>query len=106
MSADKDNNAWMAQLMLQGTNFLNVSGDNVALITWKAAENGDGTILRLQEIAGKAAKAQISLPKRNISSARLCSGVEANVRILPVEGNAIHLTFQPFEVLTVRVLSR
>jgi alpha-mannosidase len=93
-------------LPAEGTNFLNTSGDNVALITWKEAENGDGTILRLQEIAGKSAESQISLPKSSISSARLCSSVEADLHGLPIEGNAVHLTFQPFEVLTVRIVSR
>jgi len=103
VSQDKPGNP-PRPLPAEGANFLNSSGDNVALITWKQAENGDGTILRLQEIAGKPAEAQISLTKANISSARLCSSVEVDMHSLPVENNAIHLTFQPFEVLTVRLL--
>jgi alpha-mannosidase len=105
VSQDKPGNP-PRPLPAEGANFLNSSGDNVALITWKEAENGDGTILRLQEIAGKPAAAEISLAKASISAARLCSSAEADVRTLPIENNAIHLTFQPFEVLTVRVVSR
>jgi hypothetical protein len=89
----------------EGANFLDISGD-VALITWKEAENGEGTILRLQEISDKPTQAQISPPKGNISSARLCTSVEADIRNVPVENNAVRLTFQPFEVLTVRLLSK
>ena len=35
--------------------FLDISNPNVALITWKQAEDGRGMILRLAELAGKAA---------------------------------------------------
>ncbi len=105
VSQDKPGNP-PRPLPAQGANFLNSSGDNVALITWKEAENGDGTILRLQEIAGKPAAAQISLPRAGISSARLCSSVEVDMHSLPVENNAVRLTFQPFEVLTVRLVSK
>jgi alpha-mannosidase len=93
-------------LPAEGANFLNISGETVALITWKQAENGEGTILRLQETAGNPAKAQISLPKGSISSARLCTSVEADTRSLPVDGNAVRLTFKPFEVLTVRLVGK
>jgi hypothetical protein len=105
VSQDKPGNP-PRPLPAEGANFLNSSGDNVALITWKEAENGEGTILRLQEIAGKPATAQVSFTKTNISSARLCSSVEADIHSLPVESNAVRLTFQPFEVLTVRLVSR
>lgn len=104
VSQDKPGNP-PRPLPAEGANFLDISGDSVALVTWKEAENGDGTILRLQETAGKPAEAQISLPKGNISSARLCTSVEADIRSLAVEGNAVRLTFQPFEVLTIRLVS-
>ena len=105
VSQDKPGNA-PRPLSAEGANFLNSSGDNVALITWKEAENGDGTILRLQEIAGKPAEAEIGLPKGSLSSARLCSSVEADMHNLPIQDNAVRLTFQPFEVLTVRLISK
>jgi hypothetical protein len=102
VSQDKPGNP-SRPLPAEGANFLDVAGENVALITWKQAENGEGTILRLQEIAGAPAESRISLPRSGISSAELCSGVEANLRSLPVENNAVRLTFTPFEVLTVRL---
>jgi alpha-mannosidase len=105
VSQDKPGNP-PRPLPSEGANFLNISGDSVALITWKEAENEDGTILRLQETAGKPAAVEISLPKENISSARLCTSVEADIHSLPIEGNAVRLTFKPFEVLTVRILTK
>ena len=105
VSQDKPGNP-PRPLPAEGANFLNISGGSVALITWKQAENGDGTILRLQETAGKPAQAQIGLPKGSISSARLCTSVESDLHSLRVGNNIIRLTFQPFEVLTVRLVSK
>jgi len=105
VSQDKPGNP-PRPLPAEGVNFLESTSDNIALITWKEAEDGNGTILRLQEIAGKPGKTRIKITRSNISSARLCSGVEENLRSLPVENNAVHLTFKPFEVLTVRVLGK
>lgn len=102
VSQDKPGNP-SRPLPAEGANFLDTIGENVALITWKQAENGDGTILRLQEVAGSPAEVDIRLPRASISSARLCSGVEADTQILPVENNAVRLTFKPLEVLTVRL---
>lgn len=92
-------------LPAEGASFLDTGDDQVALVTWKQAEDGNGTILRLQEIGGKPSEAAIRVPRKNISSAELCTGVEQNVRSLPVADGVVHLTFQPFEVLTVRVLN-
>jgi len=93
-------------LPAEGGQFLETTGSNTALVTWKEAEDGNGTILRLQEIAGKPGETTVGFPRSKIVSARLCSGVEDDLGGLPVESNAIRLEFQPFEVLTVRILSK
>jgi len=92
-------------LPAEGADFLRTTGEGVALVTWKKAEDGNGTIVRLQEIAGKPAKAAIELTKSRITSAQLCTGVEDNLRTLAVSGDQVRLTLRPFEVLTVRLLA-
>jgi len=89
-----------------GDSFLDTTGKDVALITWKRAEDGKGSILRLQEISGKAASTAIHLPHLEIESAHLCSGVEADLKELTVSQGGVQLSFKPFEVLTVRVETR
>jgi hypothetical protein len=90
-----------------GTSLLDMGGNNdVALITWKEAENGDGTILRLAETAGRASDVTLRFPHSQIASAHLCSGLEENTASLPVDAQSIHISFRPFEVLTVRVSTR
>ena len=40
---------------------IKLSADNVLLTAWKAAEDGDGTVIRLVETAGKAAECTVEL---------------------------------------------
>jgi alpha-mannosidase len=105
VSQDKPGNP-PRPLPAEGAQFLEVSGDDVALVTWKEAEDGKGTILRLQEIGGKPANTTIQIPKKDLSSAQLCSGVEDNMRPIPTDGNSVRLTLRPFEVATVRLVFR
>jgi hypothetical protein len=47
----------------------------------------------------------IRLAHSRIISANITSGVEDDEQKLSPEGNAIRLSFKPFQVLTVRVLT-
>src|SRR6266513_1544239 len=40
----------------EGSSFLEIDQPNVALVNWKLADDGQGTILRLQEFAGRDTK--------------------------------------------------
>jgi hypothetical protein len=89
-----------------GAGFLDAMDKNIALVTWKKAQDGNGTILRLAETSGQSSDATVHFSHLNVSSAHLDSGVEEDVAVLPVAENRIHLSFKPFEVLTVRVDSK
>jgi alpha-mannosidase len=102
VSQDKAGNP-ARPLPKEGEGFLETSAPNVALSTWKMAEDGTGTIMRFAEIDGKATNAQIHFPHATIKSANLCSGTEENETAVPVERNTVSLSFKPFEVLTVRI---
>ena len=93
-------------LPAEGQGFLNIDSPHVLLVTWKRAEDKNGTILRLAETAGKPEEAVVHFPHVGIASARLNSGVEDDGAALPVEDNSVHLSFKPFEVLTVRVVEK
>ena len=43
---------------------------NVALVTWKLAEDGDGTILRFLELAGKPAEVNAETPLLDVRGSR------------------------------------
>jgi alpha-mannosidase len=88
-------------LPAEGTSFLEINSPNIVLVTWKLAEDGKGTILRLQETAGQSADVTVTLPYSKIQSAALCNSVEDHLHDLTVTNNQIHLAFRPHEVLTV-----
>lgn len=90
----------------EGTQFLNETGKDVTLVTWKRAEDGNGTIARLLNISDHATDATLHFPRLNLKSAYLCSGVEHDTSDLQIEGNTVRLDFQPFEALTVRLVTR
>ena len=86
-----------------GTSFLDIDSPNVALVSWKLAEDGNGTILRLLETAGRQTNAVIKLPHSKVNSAALCNGVEDTLRDIPVSDGMIGVKLQPNEVVTLRL---
>jgi hypothetical protein len=90
-------------LPAEGASFLDINFPNIVLVTWKLAEDGNGTILRLQETAGQTADVTVTLPYSKIQSAALCNSVEDRLHDLNVTNGQIHLPFHPHEVLTVRL---
>jgi hypothetical protein len=87
------------------TSFLDIDSPNVVLETWKRAEDGKGTVLRLREIAGHDEEATVKLPRAQIRSSELCNAVEDSLHELSVTDGRLHLTFHPHQVLTVRVVT-
>jgi len=87
----------------EGKSFLTTEGERVTLLTWKAAEDGKGSILRFAETTGKQTKVSVRFPATQLASAQLCSGVEENREALPVGNNSLPLSLRPFEVVTVRI---
>jgi alpha-mannosidase len=102
VSQDKVGNP-QRPLPAEGASFLELSNPAVGLVTWKRAQDGRGSIVRLQELAGRRAETNIRLTKSPISSAHLCTGVEDDVSSLPVNDGAVELSLNPFEVVTVRM---
>ncbi len=86
-----------------GTGFIEAMDPDVGLITWKAAEDGHGSILRFRELGGRATKTTVRFSRGKLTGAELCSGVEDKVRDLSVGDGGLALDFKPFEVVTVRV---
>jgi alpha-mannosidase len=93
-------------LPAEGQSFLEVTGEDIALVTWKQAEDRNGTILRLIETSGRASETNIKFLHSDVRSAYLCSGVEDDQSRLNVANNSIRLSFKPFQVLTVRTVSK
>ncbi|MGO8797167.1 MAG: polysaccharide lyase family protein [Candidatus Sulfotelmatobacter sp.] len=81
---------------------LEISNPEVTLLTWKRAEDGDGTVLRLQETAGAAANIQIHSPYLKIERAWLCDLLETKQSEIRMDEN-LNVSIKPFQVLTLRL---
>lgn len=87
----------------QPTSFLSIEGSGVELVAWKIAEDGTGTILRLQETAGKSVRAKLTVNHLSFSAASLCNSVEDVLGSLPVKDNALEIPLAPHEVVTLKL---
>jgi len=56
--------------------FVQVDRPQVVLVTWKRAEDGDGTVLRFVEVGGKETTAEVQVPLLNVRSAWRCDAFE------------------------------
>ena len=76
--------------------------ENILCEVVKEAEDSEETVLRLYEIAGAKTEAKIRL---GFAAERvvLTDLLENETEVLPVEDNAVTLTFSPFEIHTLRV---
>jgi hypothetical protein len=82
---------------------LTISDPQVSVLTWKIAEDGKGTILRLQEAAGKAEEVRVSSSFIKFDKAWLCNVLEENQRELPLSQGELSVSIKPFQVLTIRL---
>jgi alpha-mannosidase len=73
------------------------------MLTWKRAEDGDGTIVRLQETAGKSSEINIHSQYLTFAQAWRCDLLEENQAELKTNGNDLSVPIGAFQVLTLRV---
>ena len=92
------------QLPPEGETFLLIDNPNVLLTTWKGAENGRGTIVRLEEIAGREEHVGVRLSRSSVKLAQLCNAMEDELSALPVKQGSVQLKMKPHEVVTVKLL--
>ena len=82
--------------------FLNIDNENVIATTWKTPETGEGTILRLEEIAGHPQTVHVSSDALKLRSASICNALEdcgGEVTAEPF----LNLKLNPFQIMTLRL---
>jgi alpha-mannosidase len=91
-------------LSAKAFSFLEVNDPGVVLQTWKAAEDGNGTILRFVEIEGTERKIRIRMPLLEIQEAWKTDAVERDLlRLESASHDALEFTIHPYEIATIRV---
>jgi alpha-mannosidase len=90
----------------QQASLLEISDPGVTLLTWKRAEDGNGSILRIQESAGKSADVNIRSKFLSFEKSWLCNVLEDNQSELTMAGDTLSIPIKPFQVLTIRVRTK
>ena len=85
------------------SSFLQVDQPNVVLITWKMAEDGEGTVLRFVEVSGKESSVEVQTPLLDLQSAWMSDALERKQGALSVSPHGFGFSVKPFQIVTVRL---
>jgi hypothetical protein len=85
------------------TSFLQVNRPDVILVTWKMAEDGEGTVLRFLEVAGKESTVEVQVPLLAVRSAWASDALERKQVALPVSAHGFTFSVKPYQIVTVRL---
>ena len=83
--------------------FVQVDQPNVVLVTWKMAEDGDGTILRFLEVGGQANTVEVQTPRLDVKSAWSSDALERKQAALATSAHGFRFSVKPFQIVTVRL---
>jgi alpha-mannosidase len=83
---------------------LDIDGEDIALLTLKKAEDGDGYILRLMETAGSESAVTIAPGLLTIAGPEFVDNIERPICLLAFDGQ-LRLTLRPREIVTIRFRS-
>ena len=86
--------------------FLQLDAPNVVVEAWKAADDGNGTVLRLLETGGKESTTMLRFPMLHLQGAWLCNAMEEDSKELAVESSSVEVALRPHQIVTVRVLGQ
>jgi hypothetical protein len=91
------------KLPSEAASLLEVDNPAIAVATWKLAEDGKGSILRLQEIAGQSQSVDIRSAYLKMSRAWRCSLLEDDLREITTGVHDFRIDVKPFEIVTLRL---
>jgi len=101
-SQDKAINSPRPLDSIQGS-FLHVDQPDVELVTWKMAEDGEGTILRFLEMCGKESTVDVQTPLLDVKSAWMSDLLERKQGRLATSSHGFKFSVKPFQIVTVRL---
>jgi len=80
---------------------LSCDADHVVIDTVKAAEDGDGLIVRLYEAYGERGPVRLSFAHK-LANVWECNLVEEDERSLPIQDNSVAFQIKPYEIRSFR----
>ena len=86
------------------SSFLHVDQPDVELVTWKMAEDGNGTILRFLEMGGKESTVDVQTPLLDVEFAWMSDALERKQGPLATSSHGFKFSVRPFQIVTVRLV--
>jgi alpha-mannosidase len=87
--------------------FLAIDDPDLLFDTWKPAEDGSGTILRLIDLGGAARTVTVSIPLVTLTQVFATDAVERNLHPLPLDGTGkIQVEVHPHAIVTLRLVGQ
>lgn len=83
--------------------FLNVPDDAPVLLTAKPADDGEGVILRLQNLSDANTRVPVTFSARSPRAASRCTALEENQGPLELAGNTLSVVLEPLQQQSLRV---
>lgn len=83
-----------------------VAPDNLIITAVKGAEDGNGLVFRIMEIAGRESEGRLTLPWMTVGSATEGSSVETTGRALGHDAHRVSFRLKAHEVLTMRIAAQ
>ncbi|HEY6447856.1 MAG TPA: polysaccharide lyase family protein [Acidobacteriaceae bacterium] len=87
--------------------FVTVDDPDVLLDTWKPAEDGNGTIVRLIDLGGAARTLTVTTPLLGIDKVMSTDAVERDGQaIVPDSAHSFRVAIRPHAIVTVRIVGK
>jgi alpha-mannosidase len=83
--------------------FVQVDQPNVVLVTWKMAEDGDGTVMRFLEVGGQASTVDVQTPRLDVKSAWTSDAMERKQAAITTSAHGFSFSVKPYQIVTVRL---
>ena len=88
----------------KAASFLTIDDSSLLLETWKPAEDGNGTILRLLDLGGSVRNVTFTTHLLTLERAFQTDAVERNQKPLPLQNSGgLTIEIHPHEILTIRL---
>jgi alpha-mannosidase len=89
------------------SSFISIDDPDLLLDTWKPAEDGNGTILRLIDLGGTLRTATIAMPLVAIDKVTATDAVERDGKpIAPTGQHTFNVDIHPHAIVTVRIVGK
>ena len=82
--------------------FAGINKENIIMSALKKAEDGNGLVLRFYETMGRKTTVEIKF-SAPVKSASETDMIERDLRTLRVKGNSVKLSFNPYEIKTIKI---